>query len=407
MTSKSINIRYAGGALDGFAQLHRKVFLDSFKEFFVKWWCGPNDVAKDMVREVGYAVGVMKSSKFYRDSGLLTWALNTVPWREFRNLNLFISTAFYIDIGDVEQAESKALYDRLFYDFDSKENPKLAIEKAIEFSKSLKSRFGCDAVIAFSGLHGAHVTVPLKKPITWSVYSKLWDILIAPYSFGNLVDRKVKEPRRLYRVPYTYNVKEDGVGFSYIMDLEGKKVRMEDFDWDSYEPLDPQRVDVVEFEAVDLPKLKIVTVSRKPRTVDSEPKARLPEDPAELDKCDAVPSCIRNIVQALKTAGDPDHFQRLALVWYLKWVGYSVEDVVEMFKRFAKDFNEKVTRYQVEFAYGLRGSKKDYLPPSCEWMKQHNICLNCGWSEKHKNIVTYTYAKAYVPEEVRKNSIIY
>jgi len=372
-------------------------FLEIFKQFFIKWWSGPSEVARDMIREVGYVLGAMKSGKFYRDAGVLEWVLEAIPWKEFRKLNIFISTALYIDIGSIEQAEDKAIYDRIFYDFDSKENPKLAIEKAIEFSKSLKERFGCDAVITFSGLHGAHVTVPLKKPITWSVYSKLWDILIAPYSFGNLVDRKVKEPRRLYRVPYTYNVKEDGVGFSYIMDLEGKKVRMEDFDWSNYELLDPQNVEVLEFEPKDIPKVKIVKVVTL-----NEPKIRLPDDPAELDKCDPVPPCIKNIIQALKTAGDPDHYQRLALVWYLKWVGYTVNDVIELFKRFAKDFNEKVTRYQVEFAYGLRGSKKDYLPPSCEWMKKHNMCLECGWSEKHRNIATYTYAKAYVSEELKQ-----
>jgi DNA primase large subunit len=92
----------------------------------------------------------------------------------------------------------------------------------------------------------------------------------------------------------------------------------------------------------------------------------------------------------------------LVLVWYLKWVGYTVEDVVSVFSRFAKDFNEKITRYQVEYAYGLRGRREDWLPPSCKWMKQHNLCVNCGWGEKHGNIVTYTFARAKVPEELKQ-----
>lgn len=376
-------------------------FIESFKEFFRKWWSGPDGVAKDMVRELGYCVGVMKQGNFVRDAGLLEWALNVIPFNEFRQLNLFTSVAFYVNIDDISDAEAKAMYDRVYFDFDSKENPKLAIEKALEFAKSLKARFNVDAVVAFSGLHGAHVTVPLKKPVNWSVYARLWDILIAPYDFKNLVDRKVREPKRIYRVPYTWNVKEDGSGFSYVMDLNGRRLRMEDFDWSNYEPLDPDQV--VKVVKIYTPVLDSIIVAKPvPKTVQRRNLVELPKDPAELDKSDAVPPCIRNIIDALKKAGDIDHYARLALVWYLKWVGYGIEDVVSLFARFAKDYNEKITRYQVEYAYGLRGKREDWLSPSCRWMQQHNLCVNCGWSEKHGNIVTYTYVRAKVPEELKQ-----
>lgn len=376
-------------------------FIESFKEFFRKWWSGPNWVARDMVREVGYCVGIMRHGNFARDAGLLEWALSAIPFSEFRQLNLFTSVAYYVNVDDVSNAEVRAMYDRVYYDFDSKENPKLAIEKALEFARSLKSRFNVDAVVAFSGLHGAHVTVPLKKPISWNVYARLWDILIAPYDFKNLVDRKVREPKRIYRVPYTWNVKEDGSGFSYIMDLNGRRLRMEDFDWSNYEPLDPDQV--VKVVKIYTPILdSIIIAKRVPKTVQHRNLVELPRDPAELDKSDAVPPCIKNIIDAMKKAGDVDHYARLALVWYLKWVGYSIDDVISIFARFAKDYNERITRYQVEYAYGLRGRREDWLPPSCKWMKQHNLCVNCGWGEKHSNVVTYTYARAKVSEELKQ-----
>ena len=376
-------------------------FVESFKEFFRKWWGGYNNIAKDMVRELGYCVGVMKQGDFVREAGVLDWALKFIPWKEFRQLNLFISTAYYMNIDDVNNAEATAFYDRIYYDFDSKEDPKLAVEKAIEFARSLKARFGVDAVVAFSGVHGAHITIPLKKPIRWSIYARIWDMLIAPYDFKTLVDRKVREPKRIYRVPFTYNVKEDGTGFSYIMDLNRKKVKMEDFDWSNYEPLDPDAV--VKVVEVSTPILDNIIIGKPvPKFVANRKLVELPKDPAELDKSDAVPPCIRNIIDAFKKAGDIDHYARLALVWYLKWVGYSIDDVVSIFARFAKDFNEKITRYQVEYAYGLRGKKEDWLPPSCKWMKQHNLCVNCGWDEKHGNIVTYTYVRAKVPEDLKQ-----
>jgi hypothetical protein len=376
-------------------------FIDVFREFFKKWWCGYGNVAFDMIREVGFCIGVMRQGNFVRDAGTLEWALNSIPFGYFRDLNLFMSVAYYLNTTDVSEAEVWARYDRVYYDFDSKDNPKQAIDKALEFAKSLKDRFGVDAVVVFSGLHGAHVTVPLKKPVNWGIYERLWDVLIAPYDFKNLVDRKVREPKRIHRVPYTWNVKEDGKGFSYIMDLSGRRIRVEDFSWSNYEPLNPD--DVVKIVIVRTPLLdKIIVARPMPKTVTSRSLVELPRDPADLDRGDVAPPCIKNIVDTLKKAGDVDHYARLVLVWYLKWVGYSIDDVVSIFARFAKDFNEKITRYQVEYAYGFRGRREDWLPPSCRWMNQHNLCVNCGWGEKHGNIVTYTYARARVPEELKQ-----
>ncbi len=98
-------------------------------------------------------------------------------------------------------------------------------------------------------------------------------------------------------------------------------------------------------------------------------------------------------------SGDADHNQRWVLAMYLKWVGFDKEKVIEFFAKHAKDYNERITRYQVEHIYAMRGSRKDYLMPSCRWMREHNMCLECGWD---RNPVTYTYARAQVPDEVRE-----
>lgn len=43
------------------------------------------------------------------------------------------------------------LYDRIVYDFDSRKNPDEALRKALEFARSLKERFGCDALVVPTG----------------------------------------------------------------------------------------------------------------------------------------------------------------------------------------------------------------------------------------------------------------
>lgn len=78
---------------------------------------------------------------------------------------------------------------------------------------------------------------------------------------------------------------------------------------------------------------------------------------------------------------------------YLKWVGYDKEKVIEFFARYARDYRERVTRYQVEYLYGLRGSRKNYKMYSCKKMKELGLCLDCGWN---RNPLTYTIRGAIV-----------
>lgn len=48
-------------------------------------------------------------------------------------------------------------------------------------------------------------------------------------------------------------------------------------------------------------------------------------------------------------------------------------DVVNLFRSSA-DFNERMTRYQVEHIAGDRGSRTKYKPPTCETLKTHGLC---------------------------------
>jgi DNA primase large subunit len=104
-----------------------------------------------------------------------------------------------------------------------------------------------------------------------------------------------------------------------------------------------------------------------------------PGDPAELANSEATPPCVKSWIQGLTTTGDLDHYQRVNLVLFLKALGYGVEDCVELFRRYAKDFSERVTRYQVEYLYGLRGRRVDWRPYSCARLGEMGLCPGCGW----------------------------
>jgi len=116
-----------------------------------------------------------------------------------------------------------------------------------------------------------------------------------------------------------------------------------------------------------------------------------PGDPVMLKDLEAVPPCVKSWINELVGTGELDHYARLNLVLFMKWVGYGVEDCVNLLRRYAKDFKEGVTRYYVEHAFGLRGSRKDYSMYSCVKLKELNLCQGCGWD---RNPVTYFFKRA-------------
>ncbi|WP_448577981.1 DNA primase [Thermosphaera sp.] len=88
---------------------------------------------------------------------------------------------------------------------------------------------------------------------------------------------------------------------------------------------------------------------------------------------EAFPPCMKKILSIMKTGGNPSHEERFNLAAFLVNIGYSVEDVLAVFRTTA-DFDEKIARYQVEHIAGLRGSRRKYTPYSCDRMKSVGAC---------------------------------
>ncbi len=101
---------------------------------------------------------------------------------------------------------------------------------------------------------------------------------------------------------------------------------------------------------------------------------------------EAFPPCIRNIYDQLLAGANLSHQQRFALATFLINIGMDLDEILDLFRN-APDFNEKIARYQIEHLAGLRGSKKRYLPYSCDTMRSLGLCI---WDCKVKNpLVAY------------------
>ncbi|MGB9958998.1 MAG: hypothetical protein ACPLKQ_00540 [Candidatus Bathyarchaeales archaeon] len=134
-----------------------------------------------------------------------------------------------------------------------------------------------------------------------------------------------------------------------------------------------KRLDVKE-----LPKLpqKILDVAGKLKnlTIEKVGKAEIEGIPKTVT-IEAFPPCIKAFYEAASKGHHLSHIGRFTLTAFLVNIGMPTENIVELF-RSSSDFNERMTRYQVEHISGERGSRTRYKPPKCEMLKTHGVCTN-------------------------------
>lgn len=90
---------------------------------------------------------------------------------------------------------------------------------------------------------------------------------------------------------------------------------------------------------------------------------------------EAFPTCIKGVYDRVSAGRPASHIGRFALTSFMLNIGMSEEDVFKFF-RSVSDFNERMTRYQVEHIGGTRGSGTKYTPPNCSTLRTHCICIS-------------------------------
>jgi len=234
------------------------VRLEGFLIFLEEWFRGPTRISLVSKREFGLLVGDMSSRSGFKRDSMVFEGFKLVYWplvkRRFYESNLFMSVGYW-ETGDLEPVLESMYYDRLTYDFDSEENPQLAISTAREFSSIVKDKYGCDVVLVKSGFKGAHVYIPLKQPISWEDYQILWKTLLKLLSEEKkqLCDYNMLQWNRLSRIPMTINYKDSKRSWAWIIQPSVKGWL--DFKWSTLEPLDPSSLPVAKIK-VALPSLQ-------------------------------------------------------------------------------------------------------------------------------------------------------
>lgn len=272
--------------------------LGAVREFLIKWFRGPGGAE---YRDVFWSLGDPREAKkklrlVVSEAGFENAVLRERLLKNYQNSNIFIGVGFvsnskcaeaYVD-RIREMPVECLLYDAVHIDFDCDEKPELAVKSAVSYARILKRELGTDPIVYSTGLKGARVVVGLESPVDFESYRAIALRLLMHYSgkttCGNrsLIDMQmINDAKHLSRPPFTYNVKAGARGFAEPV---LPKFKPEEFDWGSFELLDPQAVKVIEIdeESYTIPV-------RKPRPRVRGGKQPLPERVEDLANCDAVP----------------------------------------------------------------------------------------------------------------------
>lgn len=84
--------------------------------------------------------------------------------------------------------------------------------------------------------------------------------------------------------------------------------------------------------------------------------------------------CVKHAIEVLEKGENLPHSGRFLLATYLLAKGQTVDQIAPLFKN-APDFNERVTRYQLEHISGSTGRGTKYQCPSCEKLRSENLCF--------------------------------
>lgn len=105
----------------------------------------------------------------------------------------------------------------------------------------------------------------------------------------------------------------------------------------------------------------------------SETSLMVEELPSSDVRIEAFPPCIKGLYESALSGRHIPHVGRFTLTAFLLNIGMDPNIVVDLFRKSA-DFNERMTRYQIEHIAGQRGSMTKYTPPKCSTLQTYGLC---------------------------------
>ena len=90
---------------------------------------------------------------------------------------------------------------------------------------------------------------------------------------------------------------------------------------------------------------------------------------------EAFPPCMKYCLEGLLSGRRASHMERFGLTSFLINIEMPIDKIVEFYTS-VTDFDESLTRYQIEHIAGLKGNRTRYTPPTCATLRTHGVCRN-------------------------------
>src|SRR4030042_5463105 len=85
------------------------------------------------------------------------------------------------------------------------------------------------------------------------------------------------------------------------------------------------------------------------------------------------PPCVRVLYQKSLQGINMTHVERLFFATFLLNIGFSLDDVLDLYRN-SPDFNERLSRYQIEHAAGEKGKGTKYYAHGCPQLESYQLC---------------------------------
>ncbi|MEL9991285.1 MAG: hypothetical protein QXP98_08155 [Thermoproteus sp.] len=211
------------------------------------------------------------------------------------------------------------------------------LDNAVKQVLARLEKLGLDAAVLDSGARGFHVWFVPEVPVPAKFVPALRRGLAARLDL-EVDPQTVGDPMRCFRMPWTINLKS------------GRRAKfIHGGPW-------PKPIALEEIKALILIGMEVKMADLRPP----------PKEPRR------IPRWVRRLIEHMCQTRELCHYGRVAIARSLLAAGWSIDQVVEVFKC-VEDFDEKKTRYHVEYeAKRLAAGEK---PWRCETVIEH-----CGES---------------------------
>ena len=304
----------------------------------------------------------MNSEEFWRNwFGILGGREVGSPYRRFiQDAEMFLSfiagcsrfrLPCYMSVQNYSGFNTPCTLDKLFFDFDCKNNPEKAILEAKDFAEQIERFYSAKPLLVFSGAKGCHVYLwvhgleflPAHIPLVKETYRRLQLKVLKGLHYETVDPQPLGDLARLARVPYT---------------LHEKSGRL-------CEPLEPIH-DLEACRKHDLPN-QLLRLTFQEARLALEAQEERQHRTTSFEGVKGTRKQIQALIEKAQRGDKLEHKERLAIVCELIAASKDDNEIVQVFSA-QDDFNELKTRYFVEHA-----RKRGYRPFRLKTLQEASI----------------------------------